>query len=318
VSRRHLCRSSLSFALAAVLVGGWLGRAQACAIEVVGPDSARWQGAAAATTSSLSADAQLRCTSVIIETMASGAVLRMATRDGRLAVRELQSPVELLPAVQALTVPAPDSPRHAAEPDDQLGERPNPANDVRPPSPAKPKPKSEPREPERLALRDPYVTRPLIGAALGFRIGADRLITPTVGGSVSVLQAPLELGLMIRYEAHYVASTGGNGDRPETSGLAFGTQLGVYRPLERLALRGGLLLLVVALHEDKGAQNGRAEARFGGYFGVVWPSRSKLRFRSDIALDLVPYNIGRSETNALHESSLPWWGLSWAFGLELG
>jgi hypothetical protein len=178
--------------------------------------------------------------------------------------------------------------------------------------------KTEPPEPERLALRDPYATRPIIGAALGFRIGADRLITPTMGGSVSVLQAPLELGILMRYESHYVASTGGNDDRPETSGLAFGTQLGVYRPLERLALRGGLLLLIVALHEDKGAQNGRAEARFGGYFGVVWPSRSKLRLRCDAALDLVPYNIGRSETNALHESSLPWWGFSWSLGLELG
>ena len=317
MSRRYLCRSSLSFGLAAGLVWGWSGRAEACAIDVVGPNRARWQVAAATTTSALSAEAQLRCAGVIVETMVSGAVLRMATRDGRLAVRELRSPDELLPAVQALTVPAPDSP--PAEPATPAATpRPKSDNDIRPPSETKTRTKAEPREPERLAPRDPYVTRPIIGGALGFRIGADRLITPTVGGSVSVLQAPLELGIMVRYEAHYVASTGGNDDRPETSGLAFGTQLGVYRSLERLALRGGLLLLVVALHEDKGAQNGRAEARFGGYFGVVWPARKKWRFRSDIALDLVPYNIGRSETNALQESSLPWWGVSWSLGMELG
>jgi hypothetical protein len=309
VFRRLLRHSRLAYRLAAVLAWGWSGRAQACAIDVVGPDSARWQEAAAATTSALSADAQLRCASVIIDTMAGGAVLRLATRDGRLAVRELRSPVELLPAVQALTVPAPDSPP---------GERPEPAPEAPSVSAARPGKKAQPREPERRALRDPYVTRPIIGAALGFRIGADRLITPTVGGSVSVLHAPLELGILMRYEAHYVASTGGNDDRPETSGLAFGTQLGIHRPLERLAFRSGLLLLVVALHEDKGAQNGRAEARFGGYFGVVWPSRNKLRLRCDIAIDLVPYNIGSSETNALHESSLPWWGFGWALGLELG
>jgi hypothetical protein len=309
VFRRPLRHPCLPYRLAALLAWGWSGRAQACAIDVVGPDSARWQGAAAATTSALSADAELRCASVIVETMASGAVLRLATRDGRLAVRELRSPVDLLPAVQALTVPAPDA--APVEPPDPTPEAP-------PPSVAKPSEKAPPSEPERQALHDPYVTRPIIGAALGFRIGADRLITPTVGGSVSVLQAPLELGILMRYEAHYVVSTGGNGDRPETSGLAFGTQLGVYRPLERLALRSGLLLLVVALYEDKGAQEGRAEARFGGYFGVVWPSKNKLRLRSDMALDLVPYNIGRSETNALHESSLPWWGFSWSLGLELG
>jgi hypothetical protein len=318
VFRRHLRHSRLPCRLAAVLAWGWSGRAHACAIDVVGPDSARWQGAAAATTSALSADAQLRCASVIIETVVGGAVLRLATRDGRLAVRELRSPVELLPAVQALTVRVPDSPP-SGEGELQLSEeRPDPAPEAPLVSAARPSKKAQPREPERPALRDPYVTRPIIGAALGFRIGADRLITPTVGGSVSVLQAPLELGILMRYEAHYVASTGGNDDRPETSGLAFGTQLGIYRPLERLAFRSGLLLLVVALHEDKGAQNGRAEARFGGYFGVVWPSRSKLRLRCDIALDLVPYNIGSSETNALHESSLPWWGFGWALGLELG
>ena len=309
MSRRYLCRFSLPFGLAAGLVWAGSGRAEACAIDVIGTDRARWQGAAAETTSALSAEAQLRCASVTVETKVSGAVLRMATSDGRLAVRDLRSPVELLPAVQALTVPAPEPPPE---------ERPDPANHIRPLAAAKPRTKAEPREPERLAPRDPYVTRPIIGGALGFRIGADRLITPTVGGSVSVLQAPLELGIMVRYEAHYVASTGDNDDRPETSGLAFGTQLGVYRPLDRLALRGGLLLLVVALHEDRGAQNGRAEARFGGYFGVVWPAQKKWRLRSDVALDLVPYNIGRSEKNALHESSLPWWGVSWSFGLELG
>jgi hypothetical protein len=153
---------------------------------------------------------------------------------------------------------------------------------------------------------------------LGFRLGADRLITPTLGGSLSLLQPPLEIGILARIEAHYVASTGGNEERPETSGFAFGTQLGVHRPLDSVALRGGLLLLVVALREDSGAQRGRAEARFGGYFGAVWPSHSKLRLRSDIALDLVPYNIGRSETNALGESSLPWWGFSLSLGMEVG
>jgi hypothetical protein len=284
-------------------------RAQACPIEVVGPESARWQGAAATTTAALSNDAEQRCASVIVETTPSGAVLRLATRDGRLATRELHEPVELLPAVQALTEPALDS--SSGEP---------PERHTKPDSAAvaKPRPKVERTEPERRALKDPYATRPLLGLVVGFRLGADRLITPTVGGSLSLLQPPLELGILARFEAHYVASTGGNEKRPETSGLAFGAQLGVHRPLDNVALRGGLLLLVVALREDEGAQRGRAEARFGGYFGAVWPSHSKLRLRSDIALDLVPYNIGRSETNALGESSLPWWGFSLSLGVEVG
>jgi hypothetical protein len=287
----------------------WASRALACPIEVVGPESTRWQGAAATTTEALSHDAQQRCASVIVETTPNGAVLRLATRDGRLATRELHDPVELLPAVQALTVPALDS--SPSEPPERRT-KPDSA------SVAKPSPKVDRAEPERPTLKDPYATKPLLGLLLGFRLGADRLITPTLGGSLSLLQPPLEIGILARFEAHYVASTGGNEERPETSGLAFGTQLGVHRPLENVALRGGMLLLVVALREDAGAQRGRAEARFGGYFGAVWPSHSKLRLRSDVALDLVPYNVGRSETNVHGESSLPWWGFSLSLGLEVG
>ena len=307
VSRLDPSRLPLLCLLGTAWGVAWASRALACPIEVVGPESARWQGAAATTTAALSHDAEQRCASVVVETTASGAVLRLATRDGRLATRELLDPVELLPAVQALMVPALDSSRS-----ERSQERAKPAA-VAPPSP-----KLERAEPERRALKDPYATKPLLGLVLGFRLGADRLITPTLGGSLSLLQPPLEIGILARFEAHYVASTGGNEERPETSGLAFGTQLGVHRPLDSVALRGGLLLLVVALREDAGAQRGRAEARFGGYFGAVWPSHSKLRLRSDVALDLVPYNIGRSETNALGESSLPWWGFSLSLGLEVG
>jgi hypothetical protein len=309
VSRLDPSRHPLLCLLGTALGLAWASRALACPIEVVGPESARWQGAAATTTAALAHEAEQRCTSVVVETTPRGAVLRLATRDGRLATRELHDPVELLPAVQALTVPALDSP-----PSERPQQGTKPAAAVA----AKPSPQLERAEPELRGLKDPYATKPLLGLILGFRLGADRLITPTVGGSLSLLQPPLEIGVLARFEAHYVASTGGNEERPETSGLAFGTQLGVHRPLENVALRGGLLLLVVALREDAGAQRGRAEARFGGYFGAVWPSHSKLRLRSDIAFDLVPYNAGRSETNALGESSLPWWGFSLSLGLEVG
>jgi hypothetical protein len=292
---------------AAALALGAARRAEACPIEVVGPDSARWVGAAAVATAAVSGDGGRGCASVVVETAPGGAVLRLVARDGRLAVRELREPVELLPAVQALTVPMSeprDEPELARPP-----ERKPPVASVR---------ALERDEPERAAPDDPYASRPLVGAAFGFRVGADRLVTPTLGGSLSLLQGPLELGVLARYEARYVNSTGGNEDRPRSSGLAFGTQFGAHRLVEPLALRGGLLLLVVALREDKGAQQGRAEARIGGYLGGAWPAKGKLRVRCDIALDLVPYNVGRSETNALGDSSLPWWGFGFSLGLEAG
>jgi hypothetical protein len=305
------CRPTLP-RFVACLVGaglglGLVGHVRACPIEVVGTDRARWLDAAAVATAALSGDDGRGCASVVVEAAPGGAVLRLAARDGRLAVRELREPVELLPAVEALTVPI-------SEPSD-TPERPrSPQRDRSLASARAP----ERAQPERANARDPYASRPLLGAAFGFRVGADRLVTPTLGGSLSLLQGPLELGVLARYEAHYVNSTGGNEDRPETSGLAFGTQFGVHRVVAPVALRGGLLLLVVALREEKGAQRGRAEARIGGYLGGAWPAQGKLRVRCDLALDVVPYNVGRSETNALGESSLPWWGFGFSLGLEAG
>jgi len=293
-----------------LLLGAWIGlagarAAEACPIEVSGRDDARWQDAAAKTSAALSEEARGSCSQIMVEVTAQGAVMRLDTRDGRSAARELVAPDELLPAVQALTIGAPQ----AATPVAETGV--DPRNDRRR-IPVAPTPNAAER------TGDPYENRPIFGAALGFRIGADRLITPVVGGTISLLQRRFELGLLLRYETHYVASQGGNQERPETSGVVFGIQTGLRQELDVLAVRGGLLMLVAAFREDGGAQRGRSEVRLGGYVGGAWPARGPLRLRSDLALDLVPYNVGRSETNALGETSLPWWGVSFSLGVEMG
>jgi hypothetical protein len=122
VSRLDPSRRPLLCLFGTAVGVAWASPALACPIEVVGPESARWQGAAATTTAALSSEVSQRCASVIVETTSGGAVLRLAMHDGRLATRELRDPIELLPAVQALTVPALDSP--SSEPPE---ERPKPA-----------------------------------------------------------------------------------------------------------------------------------------------------------------------------------------------
>jgi hypothetical protein len=299
-SYRHRFRWAALLALAGPRL------AMACPVELRGADAARWHAVALEAEQSVLAASPV-CTSVVVETAAGGATLRLSTSDGRLAVRQLHEPVELVPALQALTVvgPGESGARHT---------EPAPAAAVvaTPPPAASSAPVVD--RPER----DPYALRPVLGASLGFRLGADRLISPTVGASASIVNQPLELGLVMRYEAHYVNSAGENNDRPETSGLVFGAQVGAHHELPSWALRGGLSFLFAALHEDQGAKSGRAEARLGAYGGVVWPARSRLRFRGDLALELVPYNLGRSETNALGSSSLPWWGFALSFGMEYG
>lgn len=290
-----------------LLALAWPRLAAACPVEVHGTDAFRWQAAALeAEQAWLSAEAA--CPGVVVAADASGATLRLSAKDGRLALRQLREPAELLPALQALTVEGPAEPSSTREAEAV----------VAPSVVAAPRAATRTVDSVERPVGDPYALRPLLGASLGFRLGADRLISPTLGATVSIVNGHLELGLLARYEAHYVNSTGGNENRPDTSGFGFGAQVGAHHKLTNWGLRGGLTFLVAALHEDDGGKNGRAEARLGAYGGVVWPAQNRLRFRSDLALELVPYNLGRSETNALGSTSLPWWGCSLSLGLEYG
>jgi hypothetical protein len=139
-----------------------------------------------------------------------------------------------------------------------------------------------------------------------------------LGGSAALMLGSWELGLVGRYEAHYVNARGKNDDRPDTSGATLGATVGVRKALGRLALRGGGMILLAALHEDSGSKAGRAEARLGAYLGGLMPIAKTTRLRLDLGGEFVPYNIGRSERNALEESSLPWWALTLALGVEFG
>jgi hypothetical protein len=298
---------------AALLALAWARVGTACPIEVRGAEAARWQAVALEAEQSVLA-AKPSCASVVVDAAPGGASLRLTAADGRLAVRQLQDPRELVPALQALTVEGP------GEPDAERRTSTAAAALVATPAAvvAAPEPSAKDAPAPDRPATDPYALRPVLGASLGFRLGADKLISPTLGGAASIVNGPLELGLLVRYEAHYVNSTGGNNDRPDTSGLVFGAQVGAHHESSSWALRGGLSFLIAALHEARGGKNGRAEARLGVHGGAVWPAPSRLRFRSDLALELVPYNLGRSETNALGSSSLPWWGFGLSFGVEYG
>lgn len=281
--------------------------AAACPVEVQGSDALRWQTVALeAQQAWLPAAAD--CPQVVVNAEARGTTLRLSAGDGRLALRQLREPTELLPALQALTVEGPAEPAHEGKPEPPVA------------AAVAALPRAEPPiiDAVERSPSDPYALRPLLGASLGFRLGADRLISPTLGANASIVNGHLELGLLARYEAHYVNSTGGNEGRPDTSGLGFGVQVGAHHAFSNWALRGGLTFLIAALHEDAGGKNGRAEARIGVFGGAVWPAQNRLRFRGDLAFELVPYNVGRSETNALGSTSLPWWGCSLSLGLEYG
>lgn len=225
----------------------------------------------------------------------------------------MEDPVELIPTVQALSAEVPSSSGAAAT--TSVG-----ANSV--PRAAESR-VSSPREssdvvatPSATTTPHPYDTHAVFGAQAGLRAGADHLVSPCIGAFASVLSSRWELGVLGRYEAHYV-STLGDSDRPETSSVVFGVSAGLREPLGEFAVRGGISGLLAALHEDGGNKEGQAEARVGGYIGGVWPERGRFGIRADLSIEMVPYNIGRSQQNATGSSSLPWWGVATTVGLEI-
>ena len=166
--------------------------------------------------------------------------------------------------------------------------------------------------------RDPYALNPLYGAQLGVRAGADHLISPCIGAFGAVPIGPWELGILARYEGRYVSTLGGNEGIPKTSSLTFGVTAGRRVPIGTFVLRTGVLGVLAAVHEDHNSDDrGRAEGRLGTFVGVVWPAHSSVRLRADLNFEVVPYSIGRSQTNATGASSLPWWGLASKVGVEL-
>jgi len=296
-----------------------------CQLEVVGPERASWQGAMAELGSALEREELGRgCRSVRVDAANGRATLSYVASDGRRAERDLLAPAELVPSVQALSATAP-----ALEPSDDAdagegGARadtaPQPAREAE--APARAKRVFEPTPPRPVhhdvtpAPRGPYDSKAVFGASLGFRTGADDLISPALGVTAALLLDPWELGLLGRFEGKYVDNGGGNDTRPETSGMVLGVTAGRREVIGSLALRGGAALLFADVREEENPRAGRAEARVGCYGGGVWPQDSWLALRLDLGAEIVPYNIGVSETNAQGNASLPWWAISVAVGPE--
>ena len=99
-----------AFALANVAV--------ACPVELVGASAAAWQEAVSQARVALAGGASPNCSSIAVEVVSGGAVVRLTAPDGRLAVRDLHEPAELLPLLQALTVEGPDARRESSSTDE--------------------------------------------------------------------------------------------------------------------------------------------------------------------------------------------------------
>ncbi len=272
------------------------------------------------------AQVPLTCRRLSLVVHTGGATVRYRLADGRLAERGLQHPSELLPTVEALSIVALPSraappPGAAAarvtEPTVAYGFVAHSAMSAAPalglPSPAEPADRAEQEHadgepaPEAVAVRG--------ALQLGARSAGSRSTSPLASALLAVGAGRAELGVTAGYELGYRAPGGeGAPDRALSLGVLAGLRQRTHGPT---VLAGGQAQ-VGLIHGHGGAAAQRAEARLGGYAGVVFEDALPFALRTQLGLDWVPGRVGQGRSGASSELASPSWGVSVSVGVELG
>jgi hypothetical protein len=245
------------------------------------------------------------CAVVAIEANGERARLIFQTRDGRRAERGLDHPDELAPALRALGVgAAADRASSLPGPDTQS------APAVAAPAPpgvdaaasSSPEPPPGPGPEARAVFA-------LLG---GIRGGVGSLVSPALGGSAAIALDRWELGVNVVIEAQYFDLGGGE---PPSAAASVGVTVGRREPVADFDVLFGARTMIAAFNDesevDQG-ERGRAEVRLGTYLGGAWPRTGSVRWRADLAVDVVPHRaLGSAGTRIA-----PWLGASVLVGAE--
>ena len=243
------------------------------------------------------------CAVVTIEASGERARLVFQTRDGRRAERGLDHPDELAPALRALGVGA------AA---DGASSLPAPAPPSEPAA-AAPAPlgvdtaaSSSPQPPP---ARDARAVFALVG---GIRGGVGKLVSPALGGSAAIELDRWELGVNVVLELQYFDLGGGE---PPSAAAGVGVTVGRREPVADFDVLFGARTMIAAFNDESevdGGERGRAEVRLGTYLGGAWPRTGTVRWRADVAADVVPHRVLGSAGTPI----APWLGASVLVGAE--
>jgi hypothetical protein len=243
------------------------------------------------------------CAVVAIEASGERARLVFQTRDGRRAERGLDHPDELVPALRALGVgaaadgasslPAPDTPSE--------------------PAAAAPAPlgvdAAASSSPEPPPGREARAVFALVG---GIRGGVGKLVSPALGGSAAIELDRWELGVNVVLELQYFDLGGGE---PPSAAASVGVTVGRREPVADFDVLFGARTMIAAFNDESevdGGERGRAEVRLGTYLGGAWPRTGRLRWRADVAADVVPHRVLGSAGTRI----APWLGVSVLVGAE--
>jgi hypothetical protein len=284
--------------------------ADACRIETSGASSPEWSNARASLAELALTDRD--CVSVRIQITEDQARVLFTTADGRSAERIVATPAELRATIDALRVQGP-APRVDREVSAQAAAR--PAARVKAVA-------------QRSASDDgPDHRRLRLALLTGARGGGDSLVSPVLGGALSLGWGMLELGAMINAEVQYYEVQGGQPGDQRASAAVFGVQAGLRQPIAALdVLAGGRAALAFVMSRNHDAQacpvtkgcpfpvedDRTGEWRAGAYLGLSVPRAATLRFRTEVSAEVI--------TPSALDGSLahtPSWALAALVGLEV-
>jgi hypothetical protein len=255
------------------------------------------------------------CREIVLELQPrGGATVAMTTGDGRLAVRPVTRPDEVVPIVRALMVSVP-APSAVAAPSAS-----DPARDVRADAP-----------PSRALTRAGATSegRAIVVAGGGGEMGfTGNLASPAARLTIAAIVGHFELGAFVGREFGYRAVAGSAPDGFQLSTTSFGLQAGYRVPIQDVALVGGFTAGAALVREQVGTANlvegmgvdmtehwvagppatyGPTEARAGAYVGAVFPLHFRFRLRPQFGVDFVAFRGGDSVPAEKPMPALPSW-----------
>ncbi|MBI5532115.1 MAG: hypothetical protein HY898_05350 [Deltaproteobacteria bacterium] len=273
---------------------------QRCSVRVDPGDAPQpWVDAAAKTRRAISiGDAEASdCGSIEVIVDGERAVVRFRTIDGRTAEREIGSPAELVPAVQALLVAGPVRPAEDGQDLSKVTVRPGVGTAATGSS-----------------------MHALVGALATARIAAPGGYVSS-GGSVfaSVATSRWELGVVGDWDPIYGRVSGAVPSEFEMTSFGMAGQFAIRQPTRGPTLLfGGRAGIGGVSQQSNDVVNGqRTEAHLGALAGAVMPAAWMARFRVTILGEVVPGRVGRERTLGPGLPILPWWSVGLGVGMEV-
>ncbi len=301
----------------------------ACPLELVLPSgadtsasSAAWTRAAEELRRRLADAPSAECASVEIDVSAKGgALLTLTTRDGRRAVRALESSEEARPSLDALLVTRGEPPR------DRATEAPKPES--------LPVVTPAPRDPQTIGSRIPVedITRDarpadalrwIVGLGAGLRFGfPGAFASPALNLRPSVAVGNWELGAAAEWDPTYAYLPGGTPSGFYSWSFQAGFTMGRRQPLGPVDLAFGLGLSIASVREGADrAEDGTArtldtaQPRASAYLRLIFARKSRIRPTLDLGTDVALGQLARQGSDKRDLPELPRWGLVLTAGAE--